>query len=184
MPGEPSLKPAEAPEPAPKGRLEQALDLITDEAVETLEKGRNPRAYQRTEKLLAIARAIRAECATRVEDFLEDGLGDGTSQVAYRGGGAIVTGNNLTIGGPRANADMDREEKLSQLEAVAARRRRDEAETRLTLVREFKELSELDLDGQPDEIKAGIEARLAEITDKLRTKDPVVEEDEPEQESA
>ena len=193
MPGEAALKPAETPETPPKGRLEQALDLINDEAVETLQKGRNPRAYQRTEKLLAIARALGIECATTVEDFLENGCGDGAVKQTrghYIGGAqdtTITLGANMLMdeGGyaqKSARGDMQREEKLAQLEALAARRRRDEADTRLTLVREFKELSELNVEGQPNEIREGIEARLAEITGKLRTTETTVKVEDPEPE--
>jgi hypothetical protein len=167
--------------------------LINDEAVETLQKGRNPRAYQRTEKLIAIARAIKMECATSVEDFLEEGVGDGEQKVRgvnfTNDPGIIMGGHDLVFqhtAKPRnAAGDMQREEKLAGLEAVAARRRRDEAEARLTQVREFKELSELDLTNQPNGVKKGIEARLAEITDALRAVAPkVVDEPEPEAESA
>jgi hypothetical protein len=190
MPGEPSLKPAEAPEPAPKGRLEQALDLINDEAVETLQKGRNARGYQRTEKLLAIARALKLECATSVEDFLEQGVGDGEQKMRapnYQGG--VVLGNNDFVfnGGAvpmNAGGDMQREEKLAQLEAVAARRRRDEAEARLTMVREFKELSDLDLGKLPQGTADGLRTRLAELSEAIQSAPTKAEVEEPEAESA
>lgn len=184
MPAKAALKPAEAPQ---KSRLLRALDLVIDEAVEILSAGRNPRAFQQTEKLIAIARALRQEAAVSVEDLLEEDeciKGDLQMQQAgqfhYRGavGQNIVVGGADQAWGPRdAQADMQREEKLAGLEGLAARRRRDEAETRLALIREFKELNELDLESQPEEIKEGVAERLTEITEALRSKN---EPDEPE----
>jgi hypothetical protein len=184
MPAEAAPKPTLAPEP-PKGRLEQALDLITEEAVQVLAAGRDPRAFQKTEKLLAIARAVRLECGTRVEDV--------EANKPRRQGGAnfvinqdpVIMGGNVDLMaaplGGNATKDMRREEKVAQLEALAARKRRDNAEARLNLVREFKEIQELDLTEVPNEIREGIEARLAQITDDLfppHTQSESVETDE------
>jgi len=195
MPGERALKPTEAPESPQKNRLQQALDLITDEAVETLKKGRNARAYQRTEKLLAIARALRIESAQSVEDFLVEGCGGDPQQtrnLAWGGNGIVMNPiqyQGEVVGpytGGTASGDMQREEKLAQLEALTSRSRRDEAEARLALIREFKELSDLDLSKQPNEIREGINLRLTEITERLSTTDTTVsvEDTEPEKETA
>jgi len=173
MPADAAPKPTLAPE-SPKGRLEQALDLITEEAVQVLAAGRDPRAFQKTEKLLAIARALRLECFSRVADVEanQPRRQGGNNFVINHEPGIVIGGNDYmpqpNLYGGNATKDMQREEKVASLEAMAARKRRDNAEARLNLVREFKEIQDLDLTSLPNEIREGIEARLAQITDELR----------------
>lgn len=168
-PGQPAT-PTPVPDP-PKGRLQQALELIVDEAAEVLAQGRDPRAFTRTEKLLAIARALRLECGNRVEDVVQPKRQGGINLQ----GGAVFNVGNAILGdeapyGGNATQDFRREEKLVQIEALAARKRKDDAQGRLALIQEFKELNDLDTSKLPNEIREGIEARLAQITDELHVK--------------
>lgn len=175
MPGEPAPTPTAVPD-APKGRLEQALELVTEEAIRVLDEGRDPRAFQRTEKLLAIARAIRLECGTRVEDVMTTGQKRGgaiqgnvlwNAEPAYN----IVGGPDMPeihIGGQQnATGDFRREEKLAQIEAVAARKRKDDAQARLSMVQELDQLTKLDTSKLSEDVKAGLDARMLEITKAL-----------------
>lgn len=183
MPPDIAPKPTLAPELS-KGRLEQAFELITEEAIQVLTVGRDPRAFQKTEKLLAIARAVRLECGTRVAD-VEEG------QKRRRPEGIVLDAPGFLIGEEEGDINMDqlyapppmqmaygngretaagdfrREHQVAQLEGLAARRRRDDADARLTMIREFKELQEIDLGALPDENREGIKIRLTEIANQL-----------------
>jgi len=162
------------------GRLEQALDLVSDEAIEILRKGRDPRAFQKVEKLLAIARALRLEMGERVEHVDKDVQNRGPN---IDPGTFVINGDQgaLQYGGNPAHRpahrDFQREEKLAQIEAVTARRRRDEAETRFFMVQELERLSKLDTVNMCEEIGEGIQMRIGEIVGDLATLEPNESED-------
>lgn len=151
------------------GRLQRALVLIEEEAVAAMQAGEGPRSYTRAEKLLAIARAVRKEMGTSVEDFADDSGGTvrhGNAFTITGTGGAVYTGD--TAGGLQSGrADMRREHDLAQIEALEARRRRDDAAARASTLEEFERLQNLDTEGLSDEVREGIEDRLTEITTQL-----------------
>ena len=177
--------PPETPEAPPENRLARALDLVCEEATETMRRGRDSRAFHRANTLLTIAKALRKEMGSRVADF-DDGSSS-QKDITYTTGNNIVLGEELTVDGvdtlewdqrrgackrPRgARQDLEREKELAQLESLEARRRRDEAATRTSMLEEFRQLQEIHESGLSDELREGIEERLAEISEQLKTEE-------------
>lgn len=171
-------------EAAPEGRLARAVELVTDEAVEALQKGRDPRAYARVEALLKIARALRKQIGTRADDF-EVGQSQ-SSPLEYVGPedddmriNVGTTGIVMGQGqGRGAQGDLEREKDLSLIEMREATRRRDEAATRVSMLEELDVLRRM-IGEVPGLARAPVERRMAEILATIAPPQEQPEEDEP-----
>ena len=173
---------SEAP---PEGHLARAVELVTDEAVEALQKGRDPRAYARVEALLKIVRALRKQIGTRAGDFevgqsrsssLEYvGPEDDDTRINV-GTTGIVMGQGQGRGG--AQGDLEREKDLSLIEMREAARRRDEAATRVSMLEELDVLRRM-IGEIPGLARAPVERRMAEILATIAPPQEQPEEDEP-----
>jgi hypothetical protein len=163
----------DAPSEKP-GPLQQALALIEGEAVAAMGLGHGVRGYARTEKLVAIARALRTEIGTRVDDFVGTPEPDATYTGNVRGNALMVDGDTMNISMPArgASADMRREQEMAQIEATEARRRRDDAAARVSMLEEFEKLQKIDVADLGDGVREGIAARMEEITVSLSKERP------------
>jgi len=170
-----------------EGRLARALELVTDEAVESLHRGRDPRAYARVETLLKIARALRKEMRARVEDFdagpsrsgnAFEHVHYGDDQSAIRitedVQGVLVGHGQGSRGG---QSDLEREKDLSLIEMREATRRRDEAATRVSMLEELESLGRL-IGEIPGLAHGPVERRMAEILATIAPPQERPEEDE------
>lgn len=174
MPQEP-LTPLQQPpeDEGSEARLRAAVELVEAEIVETMREG-GPRAYTRAEKLIAVARALRREMVTGVEDVeaghaatAAGGLTWPSDGVIYVNDGEDADNYYTSKKRPSPAGDLRREQDLSQLEATEARRRRDEAETRVALAREFDTLQDLVVGEVSDEVRRGVEGRIRDIVGEM-----------------